>query len=269
MSASVEPARWTYDVDPATGNSRASYPGLVNVAGNPIGGPASGTGALLLQNTPTITTPIINGGTITSPTIATPAINGGTITSPTITTPTINGGTIATATIHGDTIATSAIDNTNTFGAGITLPQPIIQGVTNGSNAPAGDVGEYISFSRPVGSAVALTNNTTQDIISLALTAGDWDIQGNIAYQGAGGTIQIGATGWISTTSATLPPLPNGGGETIIVGLAPAANQTICIPVGPMRLSLGATTTVYLSTNTAFGSGTLSGYGFLGARRVR
>jgi hypothetical protein len=60
-----EPATWTYDIDPATGASRASYPGEVVIAGNPVGGPTTGTGALVLQNSPALTG---------NPTAPTPAV---------------------------------------------------------------------------------------------------------------------------------------------------------------------------------------------------
>jgi hypothetical protein len=50
-----EPATWTYDIDPANGSSRASYPGEVVVAGSPVGGPTTGTGAIVLANSPALT----------------------------------------------------------------------------------------------------------------------------------------------------------------------------------------------------------------------
>lgn len=60
----VQPTQWAYDLDPTTGQSRASYPGIVFVGGNPVGGPVTGSGAQVLQTSPTINTPILNGGSL-------------------------------------------------------------------------------------------------------------------------------------------------------------------------------------------------------------
>jgi hypothetical protein len=57
-----EPPAWSYDFDPANGIARASFPGEVTVAGNPVGGPTTGSGAIVLQTSPALL------GTPTAPT---------------------------------------------------------------------------------------------------------------------------------------------------------------------------------------------------------
>ena len=139
---------------------------------------------------------------------------------------------------------------------------PNIIGVTNGSNAAAGSVGEFISSFISSASQVAMTSSTPTNITSISLTAGDWDVFGNvyIIFSVTG----TAAVGWISTTSATLPDGPLFSGISVnaasIVAGAPA------IPF--VRLSLAGTTTVYLS---AYGAGTvtINGSGGIYARRVR
>lgn len=319
-----EPARWTYDVDPATGNSRASYPGEVLIAGVPVGGPVTGTGAQVLQNGPTIVSPTITGtvaggASYTSPTITGTVAGGATYTAPTLTNPqvngvltagtggallwpiewTANGGPLPAPSFSGAvgynfSTGGAEVDFINLFptsavsfefyqltGAGAAsllaslFPNGTLQllagllGTVAGGNAIAGNVGEYLSATRLVGTAVALTTSITTDILAMSLTAGDWDVNGSIVFQGAGGALQQNASCWITTASATLPALPNGGGESIWVGTQPAANQTMALPVGPMRINVAATTTVYLSCNAAYSPGTLVAYGFIGARRRR
>ena len=79
-----------------------------------------------------------------------------------------------------------------------------IQGVASNANASAGNVGEYITSNIPNGSAVSLTNGTAQNITSISVTAGDWDIFGNVTGFIAGVT-NPDFIAWTSLTSATLP----------------------------------------------------------------
>lgn len=143
-----------------------------------------------------------------------------------------------------------------------------IVGTTTNDNTAAGNVGQYISSSVLAGSAVSLTTATAANVTSISLTAGDWDVRGMVAFiPGAGttSTIQYAA---ISTTSATLPTI---GAENNFSGLAItfAGSQFSVQNVGPMRLSLSGTTTVYLIAQANFAVSTMSAYGFIGARRVR
>lgn len=136
-----------------------------------------------------------------------------------------------------------------------------IPGVQAATGATAGDVGEYLTANVPIGSAVTLTTATAADAVTLVLTEGDWDVRGLIAYTGGGAV--TGANAWLSETSATDPGAPNGGAYFSQDGGIAATS------VGTMRLGVpigGAT--VYLSTIADF-AGSLSAYGFVGARRMR
>lgn len=144
-----------------------------------------------------------------------------------------------------------------------TLNQPLIMGVTDGSNAAAGEVGELISsvilFS---GSPVVITTATTADLTSISLTAGDWDVWGNVAAIFAGtGTVLIS---WTSTVSVTVP---DRALRTSVVGISAAAT-TLGLNVPYLRYSLAATTTIYLSLQATFSS-TAQAVGGIYARRVR
>lgn len=153
-----------------------------------------------------------------------------------------------------------------------TIPAARTNGHQNGTatndNAAAGEIGEYISSSIPVGSAVSLTSGNPANITSVSLTAGDWDVCGNVVFQPAGGTTQSANIAWISTTSAALPTLPNGGAYQQF-SVAVAAGLTVVLQTGCMRQSLSGTTTVYLSGLANFAVSTETAYGFIGARRAR
>lgn len=142
-----------------------------------------------------------------------------------------------------------------------------LTGTPTNNNAAAGDVGEYVSSEILAGSAVALTTATPTNITSISLTAGDWEVHGTVALANVGTTITL-VQGAINTTSAALGTPPNAGARLVWNGSVTAG--TFSQSVGERRLSLSSTTTVYLVTAATFTGGTsCSGYGFIGARRVR
>jgi len=136
-----------------------------------------------------------------------------------------------------------------------------IVGTTTNNNAAAGKVGEVISSAVLFASGVSLSTITSTNITSISLTAGDWDVYGFFRVDFTVNAVEI--YGWTSTTSATLPDasLRAGIGGT---GIGPYGGA-----ITPQRLSLSATTTVYLSTYANFSSGTATASGLLWARRAR
>lgn len=146
----------------------------------------------------------------------------------------------------------------------------IAQGTSTNDTAPSGIIGETLTSSTALSSAVSLTTATAADITSLSLTAGDWDVFIQAGFSGGGTTTILKYA--LSTTTATLP-----GSDTTAVptsnqvqGIAPiniaGANYTTLIycPV-----SLATTTTVYLVEEATFGAGSCSGFGSIIARRSR
>jgi hypothetical protein len=144
-----------------------------------------------------------------------------------------------------------------------------IVGTTTNNNANAGSIGEYISSTILVGSAVSLTSGTPANVTSISLTAGDWDVWGTIATSPAGTTTQSVIQGCISTTSATFPAAPGNGAWALLPFNTGSAGQPIVLPLGTGRISVSTTTTVYLVIQSTFGVSTDTGYGFIGARRRR
>ncbi len=136
-----------------------------------------------------------------------------------------------------------------------------IVGTTTNDNAAAGYVGEFISAVVAFASAVSCTNNTARNITSIPLTAGDWDTWGNILFNMSGDF--TGAEGWISATSATLPD------PSLYVQAFPGTSSQNGIPVPYKRISIAAPTTVYLSCEVQFSTGTATACGGIYARRAR
>jgi hypothetical protein len=143
-----------------------------------------------------------------------------------------------------------------------------IVGTTAADNAAAGKVGETITSNVAQGSAVSISNNTPANITSISLTAGDWDVTGTVAMNPAGTTTVSALVGWISTTSATLPTLPNSGAE-FAFQLPFTTGVIQALPTGRIRINVSSTTTTYLSVQSTFAVSTNSAFGFIMARRVR
>jgi hypothetical protein len=178
--------------------------------------------------------------------------------------PTVEGGTIDGSIIGG---ATPAAGKFTTLIATGTV---VLEGTTSNNNAPAGDIGEFIQSSVNAGSGTNLSNNAPADVTSISLTAGDWDVYGNVNFAAGVSTVVTEVIGWINTSSATVPSgsgTPNGG--AIAAFPVAASNNAPTFSVGRMRLSLSTTTTVYLSVKASFTVSTLNPGGFIGARRVR
>lgn len=141
-----------------------------------------------------------------------------------------------------------------------------IAGVTDGSNAAAGQVGEYLTTNLLGGSPLAMVSTVARDILTLALTAGDWDVWADISITPAGGS-PTGTHAWIGTVSATAP---TSGASTADLWwqLMPAGTAALSWPVGRQRFNLSAPGNAYLSIVSTF-PGTSSAYGMIAARRMR
>jgi hypothetical protein len=141
-------------------------------------------------------------------------------------------------------------------------------GTTTNNDANTGSVGEYVTANQATSSPLSLTSNIARDVISVSLTAGDWDVQG-IPYFSLGTTTTCsGISCWISTTSATYPGF-SGATTAYNIAIAAAAGQAIGLPTPTVRISLSGTTTVYMSAACTFATSTMTVAGSIRARRVR
>ena len=187
----------------------------------------------------------------------------------------INGTAVATFNISGGngpwgaTTPSTVAATTITASSTITPSQTSgIVGTTTNNNANAGSVGEYVESTVASASKIALTNITGANVTSISLTAGDWDVWGNAYFDPAATTTFDLIIASISTVSATSPSRDTGNQAVLKVldfgtGI-PSALQPV-----PQRLSLSATTTVYLVVVCSFAVSTMHSFGTLRARRVR
>lgn len=150
--------------------------------------------------------------------------------------------------------------------------------ITN-DNAPTGGVGEYQQASRIRTNNTGVTSTVTLNVLSapLSLTAGDWELSATVCLIPAATTSITIVKYGIATTSATMPAsndvigVPTSNqviGQYSTAATVPGANDmTFAMP--SCRVSLAATTSIYLVANCTFSVSTLGIYGGITARRVR
>ena len=163
-----------------------------------------------------------------------------------------NGGTgSATQNFVDLTTTQSSIAGSKTFTTGAA-----IKGVTDGSNAAAGYVGEYISSNV---SSISVSANTNTSLTSITLSAGDWDVSG-FGYSNNNGYTAFNIA--VSTSSTTFT---NSVGVYESTSVGP-----ISFPVIPTRFNITGTQLIYLMIRLGGGSGPYTDCGGqIEARRMR
>ena len=141
-------------------------------------------------------------------------------------------------------------------------------GTTTNDNANAGVVGEYAETVVLVGSAVSITTNTAKDIATLALTAGDWDIDGVMYFLPAATTSLSIMVASISATLNTLDTTSGKFAEDVRTAYVPGTGQ-ISLAIPPYRLSLSGSVTQHFVAQATFTVSTMTAYCIIRARRVR
>jgi collagen type I alpha len=131
-------------------------------------------------------------------------------------------------------------------------------GVTDGSSAPAGYVGEVLSAT---GTGIAVGASAVTAIATITLTAGDWDLWGGLSISGgsSGGPVQ-----------AYLYPISGGNSFTPLLCASNIiqTNGFAFMTVGPACISLTGSQAYYLNCGNGSAAGLTCG-GTITARRRR
>jgi hypothetical protein len=147
-----------------------------------------------------------------------------------------------------------------------------LQGTNTNDAAAAGNVGEYVSATLASGSATSLVTATAKTVTSISLTAGDWDVRGCVAFTNTATTNYTVVSGGISQTANTLPTnmdLDTASRFQLVKAAGTTGAGSFGHNLAPCRISLNATTTIYLIAFATFSASTVNAYGWISARRVR
>lgn len=145
-----------------------------------------------------------------------------------------------------------------------------IVGTTTNNDAVTGNLGEEINST-----ISTYTNYTTtatyQNITSITLTAGDWDLSAFFTYSSNSATITAAANAIfvISTTTASAAGATEGKNIAYLPQAALLGTSLFSDAIAPYRVSLSGTTTYYLNTQATFTVGNPQYAGTIRARRVR
>lgn len=163
----------------------------------------------------------------------------------------------------------TALGTNDAISVSSTTSAVTIRGTTTNDSAATGFVGEYVESVQSTNTNTA-ADGVFDDLVSISLTAGDWDVTGTLRF------INNGAT-W---TSANIGVSSAAGNDTtgLVSGSNNFAGQWASSSTTPIlhslyvptyRVSLTATTTYYLKRMANFSAGTPQTRGRLSARRVR
>lgn len=235
-------------------NAKAADAAVVHLTGNEsIAGTKTFTDPIVQNDT---TNQLVLGVTNTTTISATAPSTSRTVTIPD---PGANASFVMTE-------GTQTINGQKTLAAAAGNP---IHGTNTNDSASAGYVGEYVESlsSTAVNSAADVTFD---DLVSISLTAGDWDIWAFAEWENNGATWTRHEIGISTNSGNTSSGLVQGQNWSINLYASTSATNSYNPVIPPYRVSLSATTTYYLKRRSGFSAGTpRTTGGRLAARRIR
>lgn len=145
-----------------------------------------------------------------------------------------------------------------------TVQSFMVLGTVTNDDAPLGRLGQYISATGANANFPA--SGTYDDMASISLTAGDWDVSGQIA-QFINGAVVTGVRTGISATTGNSFPEEGPGYSASSLAFATAGTGLV-FGIHTVRISVAATTSIYLKRRADYTSGPPTSSGKIWARRV-
>ena len=139
-------------------------------------------------------------------------------------------------------------------------------GVTDGSNAAPGQVGEVISIVGGTGFGLG-TAGATIAVASIALPAGDWEISGEAWFSISGVPTLIRAA--VAVSGTTIPTAMSQASAVIRLAAPFTGASDQILALSPCRRNAATGANYNLLVAATFSSGTGSAGGRLSARRMR
>jgi hypothetical protein len=156
---------------------------------------------------------------------------------------------LATGGTAGINLSAINLNAVSTVAAGTFTPNGGIVGITSGAAAPAGTIGQVVTAT---GTSVSISTTATA-VASIPLTAGRWEVQGNITA-----TSTTILTAGLNSSSA----MPSAGNEVNATASSAAGIGVVCPST---YVNISSSSTYYLMGQT---SGTTTATGTIWAIRV-
>jgi hypothetical protein len=141
-----------------------------------------------------------------------------------------------------------------------------LTGTVTNDSAAAGKVGEVMRNTLGVGTNL-VTTAVYQNVASLNLTAGDWDVTGVVTFALNGATVTNGAIALSAYSANTVTDHVYGDNVADIPPPTATTASTGCL--ANWRVSLAAPATIYLKASGTYSAGNPQIGGRISARRVR
>lgn len=143
--------------------------------------------------------------------------------------------------------------------------QPPLLGIT--VNFAPTTIGEVVTSVVDDGSANSLATTVTENLTSIPLTAGKWELTGYVAF-GGDPTVNTAFVAGITANSS-----PGFGGTTNPVDVVatptpPDGNSEMGLSIGPYSETVSSATTRYLAVKATFGAGACEAWGWIRAKRL-
>jgi hypothetical protein len=151
-------------------------------------------------------------------------------------------------------------------------PNTLPMGVTDGSNAAAGQIGEFL-YAETSGTLSITSGGTNVTIVDLAISAGDWDVSGLAAFLPGPGMINL-CNAYYFLNGNQYNPGPSTQ-RFISMGLAASPGPTsvgvvrLAMPVTRLSLSAAGTVSIWGGATATGSSSFLAAYASIQARRMR
>lgn len=171
-------------------------------------------------------------------------------------------GALPTGLTAGTTYYLKPID-ANTFNVATTAANALAGTFINTSGSQSGTHTGDVN--------VSLVAATAQDVAAVSLTAGDWDVSGQILVFTSATTTVTFVGGGLSLVSNTID---RTWGRRLSIDFSnntqvPGNSEYTVFNIGPARFSLSATTTIFAHAQSNFGTSTAFSAGWIRARRIR
>jgi hypothetical protein len=148
------------------------------------------------------------------------------------------------------------------------LTAPSLAMSANTTDAPAGAVGEYVEAALPSANALTLVSGANANVITIALTPGDWLVWGSYAFDNAPNNLTIIA-GWVNDAAAQPTQPQQGFTKMVSGGQQTDFGDQSNFATGTRRFLLTVPTTIYLGVNATFAAPPASAWGIISAIRLR